>query len=170
MKNLTITSAYMSFGAVLFWLPDIIFNARVEFASSSTQIRLLTFLLPLITVLGYLIMRWIARSSTKGPSIAGFMVLGIWVAGPLATMIGATFHGGGFSTPGTWPFVIVATLLFPVFTFMMATYDGTLGALFLSSLFLTVMHILFEKAYWILPPLVWDRVKRAFGLSWAACA
>lgn len=165
MKNVTIASAYMTLGAISFWLPDVIFKARVEFASSSTEIRLLTFLLPLITALSYLIMRWIARSRTEGPSIAGFMVLGIWVAGPLATMIGATFHGGGFSTPGTWPFVIVATLLFPVFTFMMATYDGTLGALFLSSLFFTVMHILYEKASWILPPLVWNRIKRAFGLT-----
>jgi hypothetical protein len=39
----------------------------------------------------------------------------------------------------------LATLLFPLFTFIMSTYDGSLGALLLVSLLTVYLHFKFER-------------------------
>jgi hypothetical protein len=62
--------------------------------------------------------------------------------------VGATFSGGGFAGPECLRAALfaIATSLLPPYTFMMATYDGSLGALLLASL------VLFFA--WTLPPIV----------------
>src|SRR5437588_11717192 len=97
MKNLTITLIYLALGAVLFWTPDIVVSAHAKTNFSSKESRFLTVLLPLIIVLAYLAIRRIASVRINRPSIAGYIMLGIWIAGPLGTMIAASFKGGGFS-------------------------------------------------------------------------
>ena len=61
-------------------------------------------------------------------SIASWMLFGIWFFGPLCMMISASFSGGGFLSTEPW-LLASAIVLFVPYTFMMSTYDGTLGAL-----------------------------------------
>ena len=51
----------------------------------------------------------------------------------------ASFCGGGLSQPDAWRFFVFGTLLFPVFTFVMSAYDGTLFALLLATLLLPIL-------------------------------
>jgi hypothetical protein len=60
--------------------------------------------------------------------------------GPLATTLSASTSGGGFAVqPFDWAMLLTATAIFPVATFTMSTYDGTLGALVLSTLVLVLV-------------------------------
>ena len=85
------------------------------------------------------------------------MLFGIWLLGGLAMMIGATFSGGGFAGPDglRGALFVVATSLLPVYTFVMATYDGSVGAL------LAVSLVLFLG--WIVPLIVLRARARARG-------
>jgi hypothetical protein len=75
------------------------------------------------------------------------MLLGIWVLGGVFMTIGASFSGGGFANGISSGLVIVAMSLVPVYTFIMATYDGSLFALLLISfvLFLAWSKRLFNR-------------------------
>ena len=63
-----------------------------------------------------------------------FMILGIWLAGPWFMMANATFSGGGFATASSARELMF--LFVPGVAFIMATYDGTLGALLLITVLL----------------------------------
>jgi hypothetical protein len=62
-------------------------------------------------------------------SIASWMLLGIWFFGPFCMIISASFSGGGILWSEAWRSLASATLLFIPYTFVMSTYDATLGAL-----------------------------------------
>lgn len=61
--------------------------------------------------------------------IAVWMLVGIWILGPLMMTVSASFSGGGFARPDAWRTLALAIPLFMHFTWMMSAYDGTLGAL-----------------------------------------
>ena len=60
-------------------------------------------------------------------------LVGIWLSGSLAMMINSTLSGGGFKQSVGGTLIAVALGLLPPYTFIMSTYDGTLGALLLVS-------------------------------------
>ena len=121
-------------GAVSFWLPDVVIQtaARRSFDALQvrTQIRIITFLLPATFLCAYLLAR---RLSMKRNFkwIGSAMLLGVWFTGGLFMMLAATGSGGGFAGPDgvRGGFLMAALGTLPPFTFMMATYDGSLGAL-----------------------------------------
>ncbi len=123
------------FGYVLaglgFWIPSVLFHAirSGNFGAS----RLDTLAVLIMPVAASLLVRellywWQGALSRRG-TIALWMLLGIWVFGPLCVTAGATFSGGGFSQPQAWYLLLIGIPLFVPMTFMMSTYDGTLGAL-----------------------------------------
>jgi len=61
------------------------------------------------------------------------MVVGIWLTGPTLMVVSATARGGEFWMIDERLWVAVAWILLftfvPIYTFIMATYDGTLIAL-----------------------------------------
>lgn len=61
-------------------------------------------------------------------------------------LISATFSGGGFSKPEGWQNLKLMTLGFPAYTFMMSTYDGTLGALMLTTVLLPIFALRSKQA------------------------
>src|SRR5260370_7698704 len=93
----------------------------------------LPILLPLITCLALTFYWRIRRTPQDKLAFALFAVLGIWLFGPVMMSVSASNTGGGFSLPDGLHFVLVGTCMFPVFTFIMSTYDGTLGALLLTT-------------------------------------
>jgi hypothetical protein len=120
---------WMLYGALLFWTPDILVHGVT--GQKFDDIWLVTLLPPLLCILGYC---WLAyRSTTELTGLQpGLMLLGIWCAGGIGTMLASSFAGGGFAGANQWhdaTGISLATIVFPPLSFMLATYDGTLFAL-----------------------------------------
>ena len=64
------------------------------------------------------------------------MLLGAWLTGGLFMMISATAAGGGFVGPNgiAGTLLVLLLSLFPIYTCVMATYDGSLFALLAATL------------------------------------
>jgi hypothetical protein len=82
---------------------------------------------------GYIFLcRWLDKNTfTKriGPSL----IAGVWIFGGLFMMTGASFSSGGFASPNGIKWAVMSMLLsvVPIYTFVLATYDGSLFALLL---------------------------------------
>jgi hypothetical protein len=132
-KRIFETLKYMPLAGLSFWAPDVLLHWLHGYWFSGLDVVVLTVLLPLTTALVVAIV--LKRSvNTENRLLSALSALvGIWLFGPLMMSVGATSSGGGFSQPNGWHVVLIGTCLFPVFTFMMSTYDGTLGALLLTT-------------------------------------
>jgi hypothetical protein len=96
-------------------------------------VALLTLVLPVLLclVLDLLAQWW----TMPRPKLALSMLAGIWLTGPFFMMLSLTFTPGeGFHAPGAWSSVGLETAAFPFATFMMATYEGSLLAVSLTTL------------------------------------
>jgi YD repeat-containing protein len=81
------------------------------------------------------------------------MVLGVIFLGTLATAIGATIRGAGFSEhPGSTLLGVLLGTVIPIYAFIAATYDGSLYALILVSILMPLIHLVFERKNWVIPP------------------
>jgi len=131
MKTLKWALIWLACGAVLFWTPDVVLHGLAAGKFSGRHVLILTYGLPLVVLTSLLLIgrfRWTENRKL----IAPFVLLGIWLAGGLAMTIGATFSGGGFATSGGWKGLGLGAI--PPFTLMMASYDGSLFALLLTTL------------------------------------
>ena len=138
MKTLKWALIWLACGAVLFWTPDIVLHALVPGKFSGRHVLILTYGLPLVALASLLVigrLRWIENRKV----IAPFALLGIWLIGGFAMTISASFSGGGFATSGGWKGVGLGAI--PPFTLMMASYDGSLAALVLTTLCLLTVWL-----------------------------
>jgi hypothetical protein len=141
--------------ALAFWGPDILVHAVRRNLFSGSDVLALTVAMPLA-----LFLCWATAAKslhiTRGAA-AIRMLFGIWLLGGLCMSIGATFSGGGFAGPDglRGAVFVIAMSLLPVYTFAMATYDGSLGALLVVSL------VLFLG--WIVPLIVLKTRAKARG-------
>jgi len=137
-------------GALAFWLPEIIFYAWTRQELSG---KLVTFLLPSSLLIVYLLISILRRKRIAKPSAAIFMVLGVVFLGTLAMTIGATIRGAGFwGHPGSTLLGVLLGTVIPIYAFIAATYDGSLYALIFVSILMPLIHLLFERQNWIIPP------------------
>ena len=95
--------------------------------------RGLTVLVPIITGLVLSSIGGYGERSRIAYPAVFCALLEIWLFGPMMMSVSARFSGGGITQPGGWHLVLMGTCLFPLFTFMMSAYDGTLLALFLTT-------------------------------------
>ena len=146
MKKYLPALKYIVFGPLIFWIPSVFLHLLRGYRFSGIETITLTILLPLITCLA-LTFYWRTRRTPQNKlTFALFAVLGIWLFGPVMMWVSASNTGGGFSRPDGLHFVLVGTCMFPVFTFIMSTYDGTLGALLLTSVLLPSISALSGRA------------------------
>ncbi len=139
----TRTLGLMLLGAASFWLPDVIIHAVRTNKLNSWDVRIITLVLPL-TLLCTFVTAKRARNAVR-PSRIGFpMLAGVWLLGGLFMTVGASFSGGSFMSPDGARGAVLMTLLslFPMYTFIMATYDGSLGALLLVTVVAFLVWIL----------------------------
>lgn len=111
-------------GALAFWVPDVILHALRGYNFNGHDVLVVTVVSPVALLIAVLLAKWAVRR-TPQKRVVPEMLAGVWFFGGLFMMIGAGFHTA---------FPLVITLLvsiLPVYTFMMATYDGALGALLL---------------------------------------
>lgn len=123
-------------GALAFWGPDVVVHAVSRYSFNGLGVLAVTVGCPLVL---FSTLFPFARSVQVSPGRTAIrMLLGIWLFGGLFMMAGASFSGGGFSTPDgvLGGFTVALMSLLPIYTFIMATYDGSLGALLLSSIVL----------------------------------
>jgi hypothetical protein len=138
VKTLQSALVWMVFGAVLFWTPAVIVRGLAGADFSRGHVIFLTYLLPLTVLAGLLVVR-LLPSIGQSKVIAPFALVGIWLFGGVAMTINATFSGGGFATPEGWKGVLLGAV--PPFNLMMASYDGSLFALLLTSLCLVAVWL-----------------------------
>jgi hypothetical protein len=119
--------------AFLFWGPSVLIHS-VHRQFSISSVVLITISCPLLAGMGAVVHLIVMRHLVLRFYVAS--LFGIWVFGPVFMMISATFSGGGFLQPDWMRLIIVLTLSSPVATPMMATYDGTLTGLLITSLVL----------------------------------
>jgi hypothetical protein len=130
---------HMLLGGIVFWAPNIAVHWMTGYRFSYSDAIGVTFLLPAATYLFFRLVFWPWRKLEDRLPPALFAVLGIWITGPAMLTFSASFCGGGLTQPDAWHFFVFGTLLFPLFTFVMSTYDGTLFALLLVTLLLPIL-------------------------------
>ena len=119
---------------------DVILNTkRVESVALHT-------VLPVLGLTAAYLIASSALRNYSGPSIAMFMMLGIWALASTAMMICASFfERGGFSASATDSIIVIALGLLPPYAVIMSTYDGSIFALFSGGLLMLGAHVLFER-------------------------
>jgi hypothetical protein len=119
----------MVIGAVTFWVPDIVWHAIRGSQFDWRDVLGLTVVLPVSFFGTYERLQGRGREET----ILRWMLLGLWllggfliVLGGFLIMAGASFAGAGFDTSSLQ---ILPISLIPGIVYILATYDGSLGAL-----------------------------------------
>jgi hypothetical protein len=125
-----------------FWIPSIIIHAISghhfgELPFGIMSMTILSVALPFVTLHSLA-----KRVALRNGIIALLMLLGIWIFGPLGTLISASFSGGGFTQPGSADMLRDGILLFVPYTFMMSTYDGSLVALIIATVAFIIKAII----------------------------
>jgi hypothetical protein len=121
---------YVAAGAT-FWIPSILIHAvrGTAFGNSGLDILAVSVLPVIASLVTLEIIYRKQRTVSRRGTIALWMLLGIWLFGPLATTIGFTFGGAGLTQPTAWQMLLLGIPIFLPMTYMMSTYDGTLLAL-----------------------------------------
>lgn len=135
-------------GAAAFWAPDIFLNCTALFAPNMTAFLVLSIGTIVMPISLWLAWRRISKQDLKLRD-SGWMLAGVWVMGPLALFVCASFspEGGLRSGPllvGLHS-VLLSTLAFPLATPMAAGYDGSLVALSIA----TIMMLLVMARQWV---------------------
>lgn len=136
MSNFAKSVGYILEGAMIFWCPGLILHAVRGARFGGFDMLALAIALPLFCL--WWLLR-IPRSRRLGPALLS--VLGIWLLGPLMMAINATTAGAGLALPGGWRLITIGFFEFPLYTFMLSTYDGTLGPLLITTALLPIFVV-----------------------------
>jgi hypothetical protein len=136
----------MLLGAFSFWLPDVVYHYAKGTELSATAIWEMTAIMPLATLITYAAVLVKIGRQRQGRSVATPMLLGIWVLAPTMIALGTTFAGAGLRS-GLPALLVIAlgTVLFPIWTPIMAGYDLTIPALILVTISLLAARFGMEK-------------------------
>jgi hypothetical protein len=152
VKHVHIMWMYVVVGACAFWVPDIVVHALRGNLFGRLDVICLTVSLPLLTCFSVAWI-WNAKRDVGRLLPAGWAaVLGVWLFGPLMMSIGAGIRGGRFFHPEWSQEIVLGTFLFPLTTWVLSTYDGTLFALIIVTVGLP-LTALFVKRRTAPPPL-----------------
>jgi hypothetical protein len=124
-------------GGLSFWLPDTVTHLVRNVQFDRRDVMVVIVLMPLCLCAGWVAVSKILRKSLV--SVAPQFLLGIWVTGGLLMSLGWML-----STPSPLHSLAVSSVLgiVPIYTFMAATYDGSLAALLLVSIVLFLAWVL----------------------------
>jgi hypothetical protein len=117
-------------GAAAFWGPVAVYDLAVRGDIHPIIVTMIALVCPLIAYW------WLSRSRLQGlRALPLYMLLGIYLLGPLAFMLTMTALGGGFATAGSSTLddvkMTIEMTVFPLAYLEIATYSATLGAWFL---------------------------------------
>jgi hypothetical protein len=126
-------------GGLIFWTPTIVVHWIRGRRFSGRDAMVLILLMPVLSCLTLFGIWKTWPGTIRYLHRAMLAVLGIWLLGPMMISISFSFSGGGFAQRSGWSAVALETVLFPVFTFIMSSYDGTLFAVLLATVCLLVL-------------------------------
>ena len=131
-------------GAGSYWLPDI--AIQLVLSDNLLWIILLTAVVPTIVIT-----TWYKQYKSKTfyhypKAYPLFMLLGIWATGPIAIAVSMQFNGGTFFKMELEMFLIM-WISFPLSTFMLSTYSGSLGGIIIVSLALLKVSSIASQKY-----------------------
>ena len=152
IQNPRLAFVFALTGALTFWLPNVALHVWARQNFDSLHVRIITFVMPAMFLITYLIARGFAvKQNFKW--VAAWMLLGVWLTGGLFMAFSATVSGGGFAGPdGVRGGLLMAVLgALPPITFMESTYDG--GGLALLAVTFGPLLILGARTSGILHPL-----------------
>ena len=122
-------------GATAFWLPDVVWHVARGDRFDRFDVLGVTILMPLTLLTAYVVLR--RASQPAAQKLRGWpLLLGVWELGGYFMFLSWTFQHAGFTTMHGASDAAMAVLLplIPIYTLIMATYDGSLGALIIASL------------------------------------
>jgi hypothetical protein len=128
-------------GGVAFWVPSVFLHGAISCNSDLTVARLSTFLLPTTTCIAFAALVFRKRLALSPLGVAASMLCGVWLLGSGPMVISATFCGGGFRAGVPSALALIALGVLPPYAFIMATYDGSLGALIVTTLALLLAWV-----------------------------
>lgn len=159
MRTFTRIIAYMLAGALAFWTPDILLQSRRGADIATGDILLLTLLLPWALFSVYRVLLSIRGGLAQGPSIALYMLLGVWTLGSTAMMVGASFTDGLPQASDALDLDLLAGFL-PSYTYSLSTFDGSFYALLLSTGLMILLHLKYERGSWLIPTAIFRGPKK----------
>ncbi len=139
MKKARFYALYTLIGAVSYWATDLLIRWIVP--QDLIHVALLTVLVPAIVSLVYFLLSPRHPHSQYVLGLPLFMLLGIWLFGPLTVTLGQ-----GSISSASLVDVLFMWAIFPGTTFMLATYSGSWGGLVITSCLLVIYSISVPKS------------------------
>lgn len=139
----TLLRTAICFAAALigFWLPSVAIHIALGPRYGVAGVLLTTIACPAVSGIVFTALclpEWDCSLARR----AFLFLLGVWIWGPPSMLVGAAFSGGGLHTLGDLGGFLLLWAFFVLSTPMMATYDGSLVALLLTTLVLAVLMII----------------------------
>jgi len=134
MERIKHYALYAMVGAIAYWVPDILIQWLQP--PHRVWITLLTFFVPASAAAAWFLLSRRPSHAQFRVGLPMFMLLGIWLLGPLAIAIGMVPAGGKFLEPEQLSGFLMLWAMFPIATFTMSTYSGSLGGVGLVTLIL----------------------------------
>jgi len=134
-------AAYFTIGALSFWGPFI----ALEVIAHRRESLISETLLPVgVLAIAYFSLLSVTRSNI---SKSLWMLVGIYVLGPVSTAIAATAFKGGFSQYSGWRSIAYLILfsLVPPLQLVDAAYVGAIFAMVIATIFLLLVGLFKEK-------------------------
>jgi hypothetical protein len=129
-------------GALAFWGTDFLIVWQLSDAEIRRRILAQTFVPFTAAALVQIGLSNFVQFRSRFIEIVTLLVA-IWITGPACMFANWTLQGAGYATPYSVFIVLGLTIFFPFSTFIMATYDGSLGALLLSTCYL-ILSLFFQ--------------------------
>ncbi len=131
----------MIYGGMIFWIPNILIHRIAGNNYDSYWVLLCTAILPLITIGGIILLFFLEKMHHIS-SIAFWILFGIWFFGPFYIIIESLLLDPSYILSDIWKLLFQMIPLFPIFTFMISTYDGSLFAVLIMTVILGITFIL----------------------------
>ena len=124
--------------ALAFWLPSIVVHAMRGPRFGVLDMMIISVACPGTAAIVFAALSLLERRCSLAWRASTFL-LGVWIWGPPSMMVGGAFSGGGLHALSDLGGFVFVWACFVVSTPMMATYDGSLFALFIITVLLWLL-------------------------------
>lgn len=124
----------VAIGGIVYWAPSLFLHVIKGNKFSRSDEVVLTYLMPfLILMVSLLLIFRFKRFEKKRASSPSAILLGVWISGPSFIVLSMGITEAHLSLIDAFVMLVIGTLIFPLMTVMLSTYDGTLYALFITT-------------------------------------